>query len=214
MQNRFVTAEEAFEYYYEKLQKSGFKGKDNYYLYDISFNILVPRANEIKTPFRKWSEKYAAREFNWYLSQDRNVTELAKHAPIWNKMHGGDGIVNSNYGWLWNRNDQLNKVIDKLRKNPETRQAVLTLYDGKDIDSYKYDTPCTISISFYIHDGSLNMSVLMRSNDLWYGFCNDQYCFSNLQILVAKELALPVGTYYHYAQNFHLYFTNCKQKIL
>jgi thymidylate synthase len=54
-------------------------------------------------------------------------------------------------------------------------------------------------------DGKLNMSVLMRSNDLWYGFCNDQFCFSKLQIDIADILQLEVGTYYHFAHNLHLY---------
>jgi thymidylate synthase len=45
----------------------------------------------------------------------------------------------------------------------------------------------------------------MRSNDLVYGFCNDQYCFSKLQELVANRLNAQVGTYYHFAQNFHIY---------
>jgi len=45
----------------------------------------------------------------------------------------------------------------------------------------------------------------MRSNDLWYGFCNDQYCFSMMQQMVADRLNLPVGTYYHFANNLHLY---------
>ena len=49
------------------------------------------------------------------------------------------------------------------------------------------------------------MSVVMRSNDLWYGFCNDQYCFAQLQLLVAEETDYEIGTYYHFAHNLHLY---------
>ena len=49
------------------------------------------------------------------------------------------------------------------------------------------------------------MSVNMRSNDLWFGFCNDQFCFSMLQDMVAKMLGLEVGWYYHFASNMHLY---------
>jgi len=49
------------------------------------------------------------------------------------------------------------------------------------------------------------MSVVMRSNDLWYGFCNDQYCFSKLQELVSERTGYDVGTYYHFAHNLHIY---------
>jgi thymidylate synthase len=45
----------------------------------------------------------------------------------------------------------------------------------------------------------------MRSNDLWYGFCNDQYQFSQLQELVASMLGIEMGWYYHHAHNMHLY---------
>ena len=49
------------------------------------------------------------------------------------------------------------------------------------------------------------MCVTMRSNDLWFGFCNDQYCFSELQKLVAEKTGYEVGSYYHFAHNLHLY---------
>jgi thymidylate synthase len=61
------------------------------------------------------------------------------------------------------------------------------------------------TIHFCILDEKLNMSVMMRSNDLWYGFCNDQYCFSMLQQMVADRLSIGIGTYYHFANNLHLY---------
>ena len=46
----------------------------------------------------------------------------------------------------------------------------------------------------------------MRSNDIWYGFCNDQYQFSSLQKMIArKDCILTIGWYYHHAHNMHLY---------
>ena len=101
-----------------------------------------------------------------------------------------------------------------LKANPKTRQATVSIYDGKEISNgtYQYDTPCTYAIQFTILNDKLNMCVTMRSNDLWYGFCNDQYCFSQLQIMVAEKLAIPVGTYYHFAHNLHLY-NNIIEKI-
>ena len=123
-------------------------------------------------------------------------------------MHGGDNIVNSNYGWQWGRNNQLDKCIEQLKKDYSTRQAWISIFDGKEKDQYQYDTPCTLAVGFYVlpfDKSKLNMTVTMRSNDLVYGFCNDQYCFSKLQELVANELHLKVGEYYHFAQNMHIY---------
>jgi thymidylate synthase len=171
----------------------------------VGFEIAHPMDNHINTGFRAWKLDYAQVEWAWYLSQDRSVAEIKKKAKIWDSMHSGDNIVNSNYGYQWNRDDQLNKTIRKLKEDKFSRQCVLTIYDAKEIVDYEFDTPCTLSISFQIVNDRLNMTVMMRSNDLWFGFCNDQFCFSNLQDLVAKEVGISIGSYFHFAVNLHLY---------
>ena len=214
----FLNAQDAFEYIYNQIIHYGYNTQiGTKALYDVGFYIERPLDNNIKTSWRKWNPKYAEREWQWYLSQNRSVEELKKHAPIWDKMHGGDNIVNSNYGWQWGRNNQLDKTIEQLKKDKNTRQAWISIFDGKEKDQYLYDTPCTLAVGFSVHpcaDNELNMTVLMRSNDLVYGFCNDQYCFSKLQELVATELGLEVGTYYHFAHDMHIYekHFNLKQK--
>lgn len=202
----YVNAQEAFEDQYNRIHELGENRNKTLRLRNVGFNILNPEDRHIKTEFRKWNPKYAEREWKWYLSENQSVEEIAKFAPIWDKMHGGDKIVNSNYGYQWNRNNQLEKCIDQLRKNPTTRQAWLTIHDGKEKHLFDYDTPCTLHIGFEINnDNKLAMDVLMRSNDLWFGFCNDQYCFSKLQSLVAYELGCFLGNYFHYSSDLHLY---------
>ena len=115
------------------------------------------------------------------------------------------GNVMSNYGWQWQRNHQIDYVVGKLREQPNTRHAAISIYDGKEFERYRKDTPCTYVIQFTRLNDKLNMSVYMRSNDIWYGFCNDQYQFSMLQQMIADRLNIDVGNYYHYAHNMHLY---------
>lgn len=207
----YEDANQAFSILAGRIAKCGeMPGNNTIRLQNVGFYIAHPERNHITEYWRKWNAKYAEREWNWYLSHSRDVSELQKHAPVWKHMHGGDCQVNSNYGWLWNRNKQLQKVIEKLENNPDTRQAWLTLYDGKEMDDYEYDTPCTLNIGFKIFNyGSLiktlDMTVLMRSNDLIFGFCNDQYCFSQLQKYVASRIGADVGEYYHFAQDLHIY---------
>ena len=150
-------------------------------------------------------------EWDWYMSQNRSVEDIKKIAKIWDKMHNGNNIVNSNYGYQWNRNGQLDYVIEELKRNNNSRRAVISIYDGKEHLDYKFDTPCTLNITFNIFNNKLNMSVLMRSNDLWYGFCNDQYCFSNLQKYVSDKLNLNIGTYFHFSNNLHIYNKHFKK---
>ena len=178
-------------------------------LFNVGFYITNPKDRKIINRERNWKENYAEAEWQWYLSGDRNVAKLGqiygKVPAIWNKMANKNGEVNSNYGWQWIRNDQIKKVISLLKTNPETRQAAISIYDAKEHLDYFYDTPCTYAIQFSILHDRLDMCVTMRSNDLWYGFCNDQYCFSKLQEMISNKLNIETGVYYHFAHNMHLY---------
>ena len=205
----FWSANEAFEYFNKVIRKDGKDFADTKALFNIGFTILEPRARRITNKDRGWKEEYAEAEWLWYLSGDRNTKKLGelygKVPEIWKRMSDSDGNVNSNYGWQWKRNDQIGEVINILKNYKKTRQATISIYDGKEIDKYTYDTPCTYAIQFTIVDSRLNMCVTMRSNDLWYGFCNDQYQFSKLQEMIAKEINMDMGTYYHFAHNLHIY---------
>ena len=206
----FTNAQDAFEYLYNRILSCGFYSDKQHTMaqFNVGFYIINPKDRDINTNWRKWSKKYAEREWQWYLSQNRSVEEIKKFAPTWDKMHNGDNLVNSNYGWQWGRNNQLDKCIEQLKKDKSTRQAWISIFDGKEKDMYEFDTPCTLAVGFYVlpfDESKLNMTVTMRSNDLVYGFCNDQYCFSKLQELVANELDMEVGEYYHFAHNLHIY---------
>ena len=212
MKNRFTTANDAFHYFYDQIIISGQDFDNTKALFNIGFTIERPMINVIGNSIgieRNWKEEYAEAEWQWYMSGDRNVKKLGeiygKVPEIWTRMTDENGNVNSNYGWQWIRGRQLDKIIDKLKNQPNTRHAAISIYDGKEINDYSNDTPCTYAVQFTILDNKLNMCVVMRSNDLWYGFCNDQYCFSSLQALVAYEVGVEIGEYYHFAHNFHLY---------
>ena len=205
----FWNAEDAFVYLYDKISKHGVRFADTRALFNVGFTLIRPEQRMITDEKRNWKLNYAEAEWQWYLSGDRNIRELGEiygTVPmIWQRMADDDGNVNSNYGWQWKRDDQINKVINILKDYRETRQACISIYDGKEIDKYTYDTPCTYAIQFTNVHNYLNMCVTMRSNDLWYGFCNDQYQFSKLLELVCKETGLDMGTYYHFAHNLHIY---------
>jgi thymidylate synthase len=209
MENRFKNANEVFKYYKWVIKDHGVKFDNTRALFNIGFEIEDPMDNLIEDEDRNWKLDYAEAEWQWYLSGDNNINKLGelygKVPEIWKRMADKEGFVNSNYGWQWERNDQLDYVIDLLKHNPKTRQAAISIYDRKEGYMYDNDTPCTYAIQFTILNDKLNMCVTMRSNDLWYGFCNDQYCFSKLQELVAIKTDLSIGNYYHFAHNLHLY---------
>ena len=205
----FRNANEAYEYIHDRILQDGVAFGDTKALFNVGFYITDPKDRKIINRERNWKEDYAEAEWLWYLSGDPHIGTLGeiygKIPEIWKRMADDKGNVNSNYGWQWQRNAQLDMVIEMLKQKPETRQATISIYDGKEITDYAHDTPCTYAVQFTIVHGRLDMCVTMRSNDLWYGFCNDQYCFSRLQKMVSNELNIEPGVYYHFAHNMHLY---------
>ena len=206
---RFENANEAYEFLLDKTIQYGEDFDDTKALFNCGFYIMNPQDNHITNKQRNWNLEYAEAEWQWYLSGDPSIDKLGelygKIPPIWEKMADSDRKVNSNYGYQWKRNAQIDYVCAKLKSNTDTRHAAISIYDAKEFDKYKKDTPCTYAVQFTIINKKLCMSVYMRSNDIWYGFCNDQYQFSMLQQLVAKRLTIEIGTYYHFAHNLHLY---------
>ena len=206
---KFRNANEAYEYLHDRIIQDGVDFADTKALFNVGFYITDPMDNKIINKERNWKLDYAEAEWQWYLKGIPYVFELGniygKIPEIWKRMADESGRVNSNYGYQWNREEQLSKVISMLKANPDTRQATISIYDGKEINKYKHDTPCTYAVQFTILHGRLDMCVTMRSNDLWYGFCNDQYQFSKLQETVSKQLNIELGVYYHFAHNMHLY---------
>ena len=209
MEIKFKNANQAFKYYKRLIKDYGVEFDDTQALFNVGFYINDPMDNLIDDEDRNWKWDYAEAEWQWYLSGDNNIEKLGelygKVPELWKRMADDSVCVNSNYGWQWKRSDQLDEVIDLLKTNPRTRQAAISIYDRKEGYMYNNDTPCTYAIQFTVVAQHLDMCVTMRSNDLWYGFCNDQYCFSKLQELVATETGLLIGSYYHFAHNLHLY---------
>jgi len=209
MTKRYNNANEAYEAVLDEILQYGIDFGDTKAIFNCGFYIDNPSDKLITKAERNWSQKYAAAEWAWYLSGDPRVSELGelygKVPPIWERMADSNGEVNSNYGYQWQRHDQLDYVVAKLRDNPDTRHAAISIYDAKEWPSYKKDTPCTYAVQFTIINNKLCMSVYMRSNDIWYGFCNDQYQFASLQEMIADRLSIETGWYYHHAHNMHLY---------
>ena len=211
--HKFRTANDAYEYLHDRIIQDGVDFAGTKALFNVGVHITDSQDNKIINRERNWKEDYAEAEWQWYLSGDRNIGKLGdlygKVPEIWKRMADRQGNVNSNYGYQWQRGynhmSQLDYIVGLLKDNPETRQACISIYDGKEHPDYKTDTPCTYAVQFTILHGRLDMCVTMRSNDLWYGFCNDQYCFSKLQKMVSDELNIEPGVYYHFAHNMHLY---------
>ena len=162
---------------------------------------------------RKLSPTYACAEFLWYMSGTDNIKMLKAYAPQYENF-AEDGIAFGAYGARMKQYDQINNLIRILYKSSNSRQAVITFWQGSDL-AHAYcgdhkDIPCTLSLQFLVRDNKLHLITTMRSNDLWLGLPYDIFAFTCLQRLVADELGLEYGTYIHQVGSFHLYEKNWK----
>lgn len=102
---------------------------------------------------------------------------------------------------------QLHSVARRLQRDPDTRQAVVTIWDpayDAHTDGLR-DYPCTLSLHFMVRDDALDLHVTMRSNDVWWGLAHDVFQFTQLQQTMAAALGFELGQYYHHANSLHFY---------
>lgn len=99
---------------------------------------------------------------------------------------------------------QLGEVVRLLKRDPTTRQAVLSIWRPDDVD-HVGDKPCTLTIQFLLRDNQLWMVVNMRSQDAWLGAGMDMFVFGQLRDTVARLLHVEPGPYVHHVGSLHLY---------
>jgi thymidylate synthase len=118
-----------------------------------------------------------------------------------------DGMFHGSYGTR--TKGQYDVVVDRLKKDPDTRQAVVTIWNPvRDMLEKKRDYPCTILHQFRIRKNRLNMSVYMRSNDVWLGAAYDFFQFTRVQMAIASILGIAPGSYAHHVGSLHIYEEN------
>lgn len=200
---------------------------------DYQFRILNPQNEYIRTldPERNSViAEYTKKEVDLYNSCTNDVKEFAKASKFWEKLANPDGTVNSAYGHLiWFKKSHGNPrfensnglpqdemrtpwewALESLKKDKDTRQAFLRF----SLPEHQYignkDQTCTMHANFLIRDDKLNLSVVMRSNDLWLGLTYDLPWFISLIDKMIEELKatypnLTKGTYTHTVHSLHLY---------
>lgn len=99
--------------------------------------------------------------------------------------------------------DQLPGVIDELKRSPETRRAVISTRTVAELAS---ESPaCMQHLQYFIRGGALHCKVLFRSNDATKATFMNAFALIMLQKRIAEAVGVPVGTYTHRANSFHVY---------
>jgi thymidylate synthase len=99
----------------------------------------------------------------------------------------------------------LRQVHRQLIDDPDTRQAIASVWRAEDAWAETRDLPCTLGFQFLLRDDALELHTTMRSNDVWWGWSYDAFQFTRLQQAMAAALGVAVGPYVHRAGSLHLY---------
>ena len=173
----------------------------------VTLQLTHPRARLSRSESR--GKVFSALgELLWYLSGSNATDHIAHYISHYSRYDEG-GIVFGGYGpRLRGDSDQLATVVELLRKRPSTRRAVIQLFDRADLVEPHQDVPCTCTLQFLSRETGLDLIVYMRSNDVFIGLLHDAFCFSMIQEVVARSIAVDVGQYIHVAGSLHLYDNN------
>lgn len=194
-------------------------GKVTSLLAPVCLEYLFPTERVMFWPQRDANPFFHFMEALWMLDGRNNLAWPAYFNSKFAQYSDDGDTVYGAYGRRWRdhfRNgfatiDQIHQTIDLLRKDPESRRAVIAMWDP-DVDYAPAplfkgrDVPCNTHIYFRIVNGCLNMTVCNRSNDLVWGACGSNAVhFSMLQEFIASALGLTVGRYYQITNNLHIY---------
>lgn len=188
-------------------------------------------------PVRDANPFFHFMESIWILAGNADVKTLAKynsqmvqfsddgkvfHAPYGYRLRRhfetefedrSDGMLRSRYEPV----DQILGVVNLLLEEPDTRRAVMVLWDPasdlsvagwdrSNMDANVKDIPCNDVIFFKLREGHLNMTVCCRSNDALLGaYGANAVQFGVLLEFMAGAIGAKIGTYSQISDSFHVY---------
>lgn len=172
--------------------------------------LTDPQRREILTVNRKANVFAQIAETMWVLAGRNDIGWLSAYLPR-AKDYAGDGETwRSGYGprirSYDGQIDQLDYVIDTLRRNPLSRQAVIGIWDSRYDTIPDPDRACNTQLQFQSRLGALHLTVTVRSNDLMWGWSGiNAFEWSTLQEMVASMLGITVGTLTFNIGSLHIY---------
>jgi thymidylate synthase len=176
------------------------RGKATRELTGVSFTLTNSRKNLLVSEDRKLNYFFSVAEWLWMVLGQNDVASIVPFNSILANFANGE-FFDGAYGPKIV--EQLPYVIDALRQDPSSRQAVINIWRERPRSSQ--DVPCTLSMQFLLRDKELRCVTTMRSNDAWRGLPYDVYNFTQTQAYVAAALNVVPGRYTHNVGSLHVY---------
>ncbi len=158
-------------------------------------------------------------ELLWFLRGETNVRWLQERGvTIWDEWADANGELGPVYGHQWRSwktpdgrvIDQISRVIDSIRKTPESRRHMVTAWNPADVDQMALP-PCHALFQFYVADGRLSCQLYQRSADLFLGVPFNIASYALLTVMVAQVTGFEPGDFVHTLGDAHLYLNHFEQ---
>jgi thymidylate synthase len=161
-------------------------------------------------------------ELLWFLRGETNVRYLKEHGvSIWNEWADGDGELGPVYGHQWRSwpgrggesIDQIENVIEQIKRNPDSRRLVVSAWNVADVPEMALP-PCHLLFQFYVAEGRLSCQMYQRSADVFLGVPFNIASYALLTMMVAQVTGLEPGDFVHTLGDAHLYDNHIEQARL
>ncbi len=158
-------------------------------------------------------------ELLWFLKGDTNVKYLQDNGvSIWDEWADANGDLGPVYGYQWRswpapngeHIDQISKMLDQIRTNPDSRRIIVSAWNVADIDRMAL-APCHAFFQFYVADGKLSCQLYQRSADIFLGVPFNIASYALLTHMVAQQCDLDVGDFVWTGGDCHLYLNHLEQ---
>lgn len=167
-------------------------------------------------------------ELLWFLRGDTNIAWLHDNdISIWDEWADESGDLGPVYGYQWRswptpdgrHIDQIARVVEQIRVNPESRRHIVSAWNVADVDDMALP-PCHALFQFYVQpadDGGparLSCQLYQRSADVFLGVPFNIASYALLTHLVAQVTGLRVGDFVHTLGDAHIYHNHVDQVAL
>jgi thymidylate synthase len=161
-------------------------------------------------------------ELLWFLSGSTNVAYLREHGvTIWDEWADEDGELGPVYGKQWRSwptpdggsIDQIAKVLDQIRRNPDSRRHIVSAWNVAEVDQMKLP-PCHSLFQFWVANGRLSCQLYQRSADVFLGVPFNIASYALLTMMVARATGLEPAEFVHTLGDAHLYLNHLEQARL
>ena len=168
---------------------------------------------------KKLHLKSIVHELLWFLSGSTNIAYLKAHGvSIWDEWADEHGELGPVYGHQWRswptpdggRIDQIARVVEDLRSDPESRRHIVSAWNVADIERMALP-PCHALFQFHVADGKLSCQLYQRSADVFLGVPFNVASYALLTMMVAQVCELEPGDFVHTLGDAHLYSNHFEQ---